>query len=236
MNSHLLQLRIWMEKHAVYPRSKLAVVTCYVLAIDVFLFALQQLSRTLGRSFGGTLGGWVTFLSAVVIAFLLVLLVRRISGGLLWRLRNRLIVTYIFIGVIPFVLLVALSLGALYLFAGQFATYVATSRLDSAAAELKASTDAAARGIASDLDSGRSPSAVTDSFSPDTQVSVWLNGTQLFTTPTQPLSIAFPNGIANGFAGLARDHGKVFLRGVSRSSTARGQLTIVGSRPLGTLL
>ena len=66
MNSHLLQLRIWMEKHAVYPRSKLAVVTCYVLAIDVLLFALQQLSRTLGRSFGTSLGGWVTFLSAVV--------------------------------------------------------------------------------------------------------------------------------------------------------------------------
>jgi len=105
------------------------VVTCYVLAIDVLLFALQQLSRTLGSSFGTSLGGWVTFLSAVVIALLLVLMVRRISGGLLWRLRNRLIVTYIFIGVIPFVLLVALSLGALYLFAGQFATYVATARL-----------------------------------------------------------------------------------------------------------
>src|SRR5690349_10372549 len=141
MNSHLLQLRIWMEKHAVYPRSKLAVVTCYVLAIDVLLFALQQLSRTLGRSFGSSLGGWVTFLSAVVIALLLVLIIRRITGGLLWRLRNRLIVTYIFIGVIPFILLVALFIGGLYLLAGQFATFVATSRLDSAAAELKSAAE-----------------------------------------------------------------------------------------------
>src|SRR5512141_599625 len=124
MSSRLLHLRIWMEKHAVYPHSKLAVVTCYLLAIDVFLFALQQLSRTLRWTFGSSLGAWVTFLSGVVIALLLVLTVRRISGGLLWRLRNRLIVTYVFIGVIPFVLLVGLFLGALYLLAGQFATFV----------------------------------------------------------------------------------------------------------------
>ena len=41
---------------------------------------------------------------------------------LMWRLRNRLIVTYVFIGVIPIVLLVAMALVAGFLFAGQFAT------------------------------------------------------------------------------------------------------------------
>jgi phosphoserine phosphatase RsbU/P len=159
MSSRRLQLRIWLEKNAVYPRSKLALVTCYLLAIDLFLFTLQQLSRTLHRSLGGSLGGWVTFLSAVVIALLLVLIVRRFSKGVLWRLRNRLIVTYVFIGVIPFVLLVTLSLGAFYLLAGQFATFVATSRLDSAAAGLKASADTLARAVASDLDAGRKPAS-----------------------------------------------------------------------------
>ena len=47
----------------------------------------------------------------------------------MWRLRNRLIVTYVFIGVIPIILLVAMALLAGYLFAGQFATYVAMSDL-----------------------------------------------------------------------------------------------------------
>ena len=46
---------------------------------------------------------------------------------MLWRLRNRLIVTYVFIGVIPVVLLVALAVGSFYLFAGQFATYIVTT-------------------------------------------------------------------------------------------------------------
>ncbi len=233
MSSHLLQLRIWMEKHAVYPRSKLAVVTCYVLAINVFLFALQQLSHTLGRSFGGSLGGWVTFLSAVVIAFLLVLIVRRISGGLLWRLRNRLIVTYIFIGVIPFILLVALFVGALYLLAGQFATFVATSRLEAAATELRATADTVERSVANDLDNGRAP---LNSSSPpplNAHISVWLNGSLLLNSPADQPAIENSKGVPSGFAGLVREKNRVFLRALSRASISKGVLSVVVSEPFG---
>jgi phosphoserine phosphatase RsbU/P len=233
MSSHLLQLRLWMEKHAVYPRSKLAVVTCYVLAIDVLLYALQQLSRTLGRSFGSSLGGWVTFLSAVVIAFLLVLIVRRISGGLLWRLRNRLIVTYIFIGVIPFILLVALFLGALYLLAGQFATFVASSRLDSAATELRATADTLERAVANDLDAGRAPVISAVPAPLNTHVSVWLNGALLFNSPADQTAIESPKGVASGFAGLAREKNRVFLRALTRALTKKGELSVVVSEPFG---
>ena len=230
MSSRLLQLRIWMEKHAVYPHSKLAIVTCYLLAIGVFLFALQQLSRTLKSSWGASLGGWVTFLSAVVIAQLLVLLVRRISRGLLWRLRNRLIVTYIFIGVIPFVLLVALFLGSLYLLAGQFATFVATSRLDSTVAELNAMSETVEQAIASDLEAGRKP----DNFSVTTanvQISVWLNGQLLFNGPGQETAIRPPTGIGRAFAGLVRDKSIPFMRALSQASTRQGQLSVIVSRP-----
>jgi phosphoserine phosphatase RsbU/P len=233
MSSHLLQLRIWMEKHALYPRSKLAVVTCYVLAIDILLFALQQLSHTLGRSFGGSLGGWVTFLSAVVIAFLLVLIVRRISGGVLWRLRNRLIVTYIFIGVIPFILLVALFLGALYLLAGQFATFVTTSRLDSAAAELRATAETFNRGLRSDLEAGRTALNSTSPSGPNTHISVWLNGTPLYNSPADQAAIENPKGVPSGFAGLSREKNRVFLRAISRASTTKGVLSVVVSEPFG---
>jgi phosphoserine phosphatase RsbU/P len=232
MSSRLLQLRIWMEKHAVYPRSKLAIVTCYLLAIDIFLFALQQLSRTLGQSWGASLGGWVTFLSAVVIAFLLVLLIRRISSGLLWRLRNRLIVTYIFIGVIPFILLVALFLGSLYLLAGQFATFVATSRLNRAAAELKATSEAWERTVASDIESSRKLSAISVPVGTDTQVSVWLNGEIVFNSPNQEPAIPAPHGVASGFSGLTRENERTFLRALIQASTPRGQLSVIVSKPL----
>jgi sigma-B regulation protein RsbU (phosphoserine phosphatase) len=220
-----------MEKHAVYPRSKLAVVTCYVLAIDIFLFALQQLSRTLGRSFGGSLGGWVTFLSAVVIAFLLVLIVRRISGGLLWRLRNRLIVTYIFIGVIPFILLVALFLGALYLLAGQFATFVATSRLDSVAAELRATADTLERNAADDVMSGRAPANFFMPAGTNAHISIWIDGALLWNAPSDQSPVQLPKGVASGFAGLARENDKVFVRALSQGSTSKGRISVIVSRP-----
>jgi sigma-B regulation protein RsbU (phosphoserine phosphatase) len=236
MNSRLLQLRIWLEKRALYPRSKLAIVTCYLLAIDIFLFALQQLSRTLGQSWGASLGGWVTFLSSVVIGCLLVLIVRRISSGLLWRLRNRLIVTYILIGVIPFFLLVALSLGSLYLLARQFATFVATSRLNSAAAELKATSETLERAVAGDIETRGKPSGNSVPVRMDTQVSVWLNGVLLFNSPNQEPAIAMPHGFASGFSGLTREKERTFLRALTEGSTSSGRLTVIASRPLDSRL
>ena len=225
-------MRIWLEKHALYPRSKLAILTCYLLAIDVFLFALQQLSHALHESWGASLAGWVTFLSAVVIGFLLVLLTRRISSGLLWRLRNRLIVTYVFIGVIPFVLLVTLFLGALYLFAGQFATFVASSRLNAATAELKASAETMQMAIASHLDAGGKISGISAPVTPNTQVSVWLGGALLLNSPNQEPPIPVPHGIENGFSGLTRDKDRAFVRALTQAPTRQGQLSVIVSRPL----
>src|SRR5258708_3014185 len=202
MGSRWLQLRLWMEKHAVYPRSKLAIVTVYLLAIDVFLFSVHQIPLVGNRSFGESLSGWITFLSAVAIALLLVLIVRRISSGLLWRLRNRLIVTYVFIGVIPFVLLVALFVGGLFLLAGQFASFVATSRLDSALAELKARADVLARSAASDLEGGRKPAtvAVPGPGTGTAQTSIWLGHELLLNEPSSEDAVKIPSAIADEFS------------------------------------
>ena len=84
------------------------------------------------------LGGWASFTSVLFVFFGLLLMFRWARRRLMWRLRNRLIVTYVFIGVIPIVLLVAIGLLASYLFAGQFATYVAMSDLQSELQHLEA--------------------------------------------------------------------------------------------------
>ncbi len=47
----------------------------------------------------------------------------------MWQLRNRLVVTYVFIGVIPVVLLLIMGVVAGFLFAGQFSTFVVTTDL-----------------------------------------------------------------------------------------------------------
>src|SRR5262249_56200906 len=77
----------------------------------------------------GRRSGLLVFLSLAAIILLIVLAYRWLKVRMLWRLRNRLIVTYIFIGVIPAILLIALYFISTYLFAGQFATFVLTSEL-----------------------------------------------------------------------------------------------------------
>jgi sigma-B regulation protein RsbU (phosphoserine phosphatase) len=63
---------------------------------------------------------------AVVLGFTYL---RRLIRRLLWRLRNRLIITYVFIGVVPIVLVLAMLGIALYILMGQVATYMVTTEL-----------------------------------------------------------------------------------------------------------
>ena len=44
MRSRLLQLRLWLEKNGVFPRSRLALITCYLLALGVFLFVVEKVA------------------------------------------------------------------------------------------------------------------------------------------------------------------------------------------------
>ena len=126
----------------------MALFTWYLFGLDIFLFVLQKLSGVFSSVFGQSLGVWVSGLSLAVIVLFAILAMRWAKAKLLWRLRNRLIVTYVFIGVIPVILLVALALGSFYLFAGQFATFIVTTRLDAELTSLEASTSATANNMA----------------------------------------------------------------------------------------
>lgn len=57
-------------------------------------------------------------------------LMRRLLRRALWGLRNRLIVAYLFMGVVPIVLILALALIGGYVVTGQMAVYLVSSELD----------------------------------------------------------------------------------------------------------
>src|SRR5271169_4588750 len=154
MTSSLRYLRMKVADAGLLPTSKVARVASYVLALDVLLFVLQLAGGWLKLSFADSLGGWVGFLSFIAIVLFLVLAFRWVKAKMLWRLRNRLIVTYVFIGVIPVVLLVALAVGSFYLFAGQFATFIVTSGLDSQVASLESANTAIAQQVAAQIKRG----------------------------------------------------------------------------------
>ena len=113
-----------------WPQSWIARGACYSLSLALLLFAVEMLLKMFSPKASENLAGWVTFLLLAAAFLFSVLAFRALKGKILWRLRNRLIVTYIFIGVIPAVLLVVMALITMYLFAGQFASFVVTSEIN----------------------------------------------------------------------------------------------------------
>jgi sigma-B regulation protein RsbU (phosphoserine phosphatase) len=76
------------------------------------------------------LQGWLTFLFVLfglVLCFkYLLIFIRRT----VWRLRNRLILTYVFIGVVPIALILAMVGIGMYVFMGQVVTYLMSREMN----------------------------------------------------------------------------------------------------------
>jgi sigma-B regulation protein RsbU (phosphoserine phosphatase) len=231
---HLVRVRL--SRFGLLPRSKLALFTWYLFGLDIFLFVLQKLSGVFSSVFGQSLGVWVSGLSLSVIVLFAILAMRWAKAKLLWRLRNRLIVTYVFIGVIPVILLVALALGSFYLFAGQFATFIVTTRLDAELTSLETSTSATANNMAAQLrlrTSSPIASFPTEEDSANRQLYAWLDegrmlGGALSTDVPPPL----PTQLKLPFHGLVRDHQKLFLRVVKQIAVGNRTLTVFANEPL----
>src|SRR5215831_18714090 len=108
-------------RRTLHPRTKLGKTTLWFGYLAVALQILQLIIRPAPT----ILSGWAGLISFLLCGFALLMGLRWLRQRMLWRLRNRLIVTYMFIGVIPVILLVSMAWVAGWLFAGQFATYVA---------------------------------------------------------------------------------------------------------------
>jgi phosphoserine phosphatase RsbU/P len=150
-----LELESKLRDKGLWPQSWVAWAALYVLALDLLLFAVQWLTRRASPATSASLEGWVIFLSVLAIVLLAIAAYRWLRSQLLWRLRNRLIVTYVFIGVIPVFLLVMISLITLYLFAGQFASFVVTSDITTHLRGMEAANRAIAHHLATQVRTGK---------------------------------------------------------------------------------
>src|SRR6266849_4958738 len=235
MRRRLLQLRVWLERNGLSPKGKLAFMTWYLLALDVLLLVVQKAADLFRSSFAKSLGGWITFLSLLVIVFFGALAARWLSLKLLWRLRNRLIITYIFIGVIPLALLITLAVGGFYLSAGQFATFIVTSRLNSELNRLEASNLVIAHRLAADVDAGRKSNTLRYDHPNawgQSQVCAWLDDKLLFNNSDVQLTPVPPGYPFAPSARVVHDQGNFFLRSATALATKSGKLTVVSSRLL----
>jgi sigma-B regulation protein RsbU (phosphoserine phosphatase) len=87
----------------------------------------------------GVMSALATLLTIGIVGFGIFQLSRMIlrKSHVIWRLRNRLMVTYLFIGAVPIVLILALAYCGAWIVVGQVATYLVGSELQRRAAVLE---------------------------------------------------------------------------------------------------
>src|SRR5262249_48637558 len=90
--------------------------TAYVAVIELVLLGLERGFKLAGATrIANPLQGWTTFLGYLLACLLAFLILRWFRTHVMWSVRNRLIVTYLFIGGVPVTLAVIMASGIGYL-------------------------------------------------------------------------------------------------------------------------
>jgi phosphoserine phosphatase RsbU/P len=241
MDLSYASLRSNLRHRGLWPRSRVARGAWYALGLALLLFALQSLLAALKLAWGESLGWWVGFLSFIAILLFTVLTFRWLKAKLLWRLRNRLIVTYVFIGVVPALLLIAMALATLYLFGGQFANFIVTSEIHQQLHSVEDVNSAIAHGLADRVERGEPPKVEllenlrkTETIWKHRDVCAWLG--------TKPLPVcrdakggplfSMPAFVHGPFREIVRDQGNLYLRAATVLPVRSEKLTVVSSESL----
>jgi len=129
--------------------------------------------------------------------------------------RNRLIVTYLFIGGVPVTLAVAIALLSGYLVLGDLAVFSAVSEIKAEANRLGAANAAAEEEITRHSSSPEKIAAADKAFP----------GRTIVVVPTSSL----PDWVKDGFAGLVNEKGHIYLRAANSHRDSHGQEMVVSS-------
>lgn len=201
------------------PRTRTAWFTVYVAGLALLLTAVKYALKLLGApQAAAALDGWLVFLLFIICALLLFLGFRWFRTFILWRLRNRLIVTYLFIGGVPIFLLVLMGLIAGYLVSGQFATFLTLSEIRNQLQELQDANPSFVQQI-------------IDSHKPGDKIK-----TREITSLERTLLIlptaSRPKWLKDGFKGLVVDQEQMYLRAANVVKIDGQEVAIVSSVPI----
>src|SRR5438270_10444032 len=200
------------------PRTRLAYLALYLAGTEaVFLLLQWVLSLAGASSAAGWMGGWITFLGWVVAIFLFALALRWFRSYFLWSVRNRLIVTYLFIGGVPVALLTAMAAGSGYVIIEDLATFVAVSEIRGQGQRLAAANASAVEEIERHSGTPEQVAARDPAF------------------PGQSITLLPPSDaprwLKTGFTGLVTEHKRAYLRAAHSATTAQGPMMVISSVP-----
>ena len=212
-----------------------------------FWLFLAYLVFLAGGALPGTIGGVLHAVSDLILLALIVFCIplfwRWLMGHVLWKVRNRLVVTYLLMGLAPVVLFVTLAAIALYVFSGQFAIFAANDVLALEKAHLVSENRAFAIHAAHVLaDNPKTTSLSLPEFGDtgdheqaDIGRAVFQNGRAV------PLAAASPNDkqveqapfwVHDSYSGVVIDRGALYLRAVDTQTVGKTTVTAVTSLPL----
>jgi len=231
------ELRGRLISAELWPQGRMARLACYLAGLAAVLFLLEKLSVLVHLSWGEHLGGWISFLAFVACVLFFILAFRWVRRRILWRLRNRLIVTYIFIGAIPVVLLLCMGLITLYGLGGQFAVFVVTSEIDAQLRSLEAVNGAITNELAAHIERGdkSTPESLTGLRKRDPawntrQVCAWYGDKPLpLCDQFQGSGLTPPAFSKAKFQDIVQDHDQFNLRVGSSMQLGASKLTVVTS-------
>jgi sigma-B regulation protein RsbU (phosphoserine phosphatase) len=230
-----------------YRAHRLARFTFWALAYGLALFLLEKA----GAGASGPL--WFLFwISALVSGiYYATRALAFVRERMLWRLRRRLIVTYLFIAVVPIILILVLVAIKDFLSSGQFAAYLVAAKLRDHSEKLQELNRSVAH--VSQVIDARTPAefltrleafAVPDlemhaSSFPELELTIHLGARQRgFTVggkPSEPAGIpAWLKG--QEFSGIVIDGDLLALRAATRASTPHGELTVIHTQPISPRL
>jgi phosphoserine phosphatase RsbU/P len=180
----------------------------------------------------------------VLIVFCIPLFWRWLMQSVLWKVRNRLIVTYLLMGLAPVVLFVALALIQIYVFSGQFAIFAANDVIEQERAHISSDNRAFAMHAAHILAANPKASSLTlpelDEPMADHQHSgisfaAFVNGRAIplaQASPGDTTVLQPPMWMHNSFSGVVLDQGTLYLRAVDTQTIGKTTVTTITSLPL----
>ena len=199
------------------------------------LIVLHMLPGAMGRFFGAL----EIFAGIALVVIAVPLLVQVVRRRMLWSLRNKLVLTYLLIGLAPVVLFVTLVLISAYVAAGQFAIHLADTRLQNIVSTMSLAnghrTELVAQALqgrksaeeTEERDAAATPNAARMTLRPVTRA--FVDGAPI---PLDPAMGKTPMGLPpwaaqlkdGAFRGLVLDGGSLYLVAENQKRLADGRL------------
>lgn len=234
------EARVFRRLRREPPQSKVHRLAFWLLIIYLVLMPGRLLPGAAGQVFSGL--SLFTFI--LLLAFCIPLVWRWIFGRFLWKLRNRLIMTYLLMGLTPVVLFVLLALIALYGFSGQFAIFATTAEMETQLERYAAQNRVFATHVAHSLAMQPGAKSVElpemgmmslENQDSGVQVAAFQDGKPVQITPAriEALNITqVPSWAKGGYSGFVWDNRKLYLRAINTQTINGHTTTLITSVPM----